>query len=64
MKRRKIMAYLILFSMIFSVLGGSINSQAKKNRISLNYKKTYPANRAEEKVKSERYFQKSKMVFL
>ena len=38
MKRRKIMAYLILFSMIFSVLGGSINSQAKKNRISLNYK--------------------------
>lgn len=39
MKGRKIAAYLILLSMVFSVLGGSVSSQAKKNRISLNHKK-------------------------
>ena len=39
MKGKRIVAYLMILSMAFSILGGSISSQAKKNKMSLNYKK-------------------------
>ena len=39
MKHKKIVAYLMILSMSFSILGGGISSQAKKNKMFLNYKK-------------------------